>query len=137
MKKLLSLAALVSAGVLLSAGTASSALVEPITVVGNPSCEGGIVVEPVSSGTFGGVTISVYTTATGQEFDFSAAGLVQAVIVKGGPNANFYDYSALGGVSSDTGLHSPLNTKNGRWYGLSHLCVFFEKKTPPPPPPKK
>ena len=45
------------------------------------------------------------------------------MIVKGGPDANLYDYGS-GGVSSDTGLHAPVN-KGRRYFALSQIvfCV--------------
>jgi hypothetical protein len=36
-------------------------------------------------------------------------------------------------VTSATGLHAPLNPSNGKWYGLSHLCINSSKKSGPPP----
>jgi hypothetical protein len=131
------LAALAGVLALVLAPAAMGSQVEPTLISGNPSCAGGVKIEPVRSGTYldGALTITTTNTSSGQEFSFATNGIVvTSVIVKGGPNANFYDYTALGGVSSDTGLHSPLNTSNGRWYGLSHLCFFTDDKKPPPPP---
>lgn len=100
---------------------------------GNPSCEGGLKIEPVNSGTYGPITIAV----SGSSFGFSANGvLVTSVIVKGGPNANLYTYAAPG-VASDTGLTAPTNASNGKPYGLSHLCFFFDDEKTPDPDPKK
>lgn len=52
------------------------------------------------------------------------------MIVKGGPQANIYNYKdyndATPGVAdtfSDTGLHAPVNTNNNKWYGISHIDV--------------
>jgi uncharacterized repeat protein (TIGR01451 family) len=49
------------------------------------------------------------------------------VVVKGGPDANLYDYLAdhAPGADRDTFLHSPVNPNNGKHYGLSHIsfCV--------------
>ena len=113
--------------------SASAASVTPTVLAGNPSCEGGLKIEPVSSGTYGPITIAV----SGSSFSFSANGvLVTSVIVKGGPNANLYTYPAPG-VSSDTGLTAPINAKTDRPYGLSHLCFFFDDKKTPDPDPKK
>jgi hypothetical protein len=47
-----------------SAGTASAASVAPVSGVGNPSCAGGLKIEPVQSGPYGPVTIAV----SGQSF---------------------------------------------------------------------
>ena len=128
------LAALVMA---FSVVTANAASVAPTFVAGNPACADGTKIEPVADGTYaisfsgfaGTITIDVRQTAQGPVFDFdtdSADHLVTSVTVKGGPNANLYTYP--NGVSSDDGLHSPLNPNNGKWYGLSHLCFDVEKK---------
>jgi hypothetical protein len=138
MKRIVYLGACAAALAVAVAGTAGAALVEPTLVLGNPSCRDAVTVNNPSSGTFGGVTISVTNTAKGPELSFttnSASLLVTSVVVKGGPNANLYDYGAPG-VQADSGLHSPLNTNNGKWFGLSHVCFFTDKKKTPPPPKK-
>ncbi len=134
-KRMARLVALVAATALAVVGVATAAHVEPLFVAGNPSCGDGLLIQPVASGTYGDITITVNDTAQGQTFDFTSTSLVQSIVVKGGPNANVYTYVAPG-VSSDTGLHSPLNAKNGKYYGLSHLCVTDDKKSPPPTDPK-
>lgn len=123
MKRGLILAAL--GALLVLAPSASAASVAPTFIAGNPSCVGGTKIEPVVDGTFGPITIDV----TDKSLSFTSTVTVFQVIVKGGPAANLYDYSALGGVTSDTNLVAP----NGK--GLSHLC-FFTDETKPPPPPK-
>jgi hypothetical protein len=131
MKKGLVVAA-VLAGLLVLAPTANAALVTPTTIAGNPSCAGGTKIEPVADGTFavpgGSITIDV----TDKSFSFTSTVTVFQVIVKGGPNANLYDYSGLGGVTSDTGLTAPVH--RGSPAGLSHLCFFADSEKPPPPP---
>ena len=129
------IAALVGALVLVMAPVGMAAQVQPTLIAGNPSCEGGVKIEPVEDGTFavpgGTITIDV----TNSSFDFTANGVtVFQVIVKGGPNANLYDYSGLGGVTADTGLTAPVNPNNNRPAGLSHLCFFTDEEKPPPPP---
>jgi hypothetical protein len=136
MSKSLVIAALVGALALVMAPASMAAQVEPTVIGGNPSCEGGTKVEPVADGTFavpgGTITIDV----TDKEFAFDADGVtVFQVIVKGGPNANLYNYAPLGGVDADSGLMSPVN--NGKQPGLSHLCFFTDEKKPPPDDPKK
>lgn len=114
--------------------SASATHVEPTLLTGNPTCEGGLKIEPVVSGTYPAppASPSVTIVVSGSSFSFTANGtLVTSVIVKGGPDANLYDYGT--GVSSDTGLTAPNNPKSNRPYGLSHLCFFFGEKTPPPP----
>src|ERR687897_3928183 len=134
---------LVAITAMVMAGVAKASHVVPVLVSGNASCDGALKLEPVKSGTFGAsfngeagsITITVRQTSAGQVFDFStdrASHVVKVAIVKGGSNANVYDYSALGGAASDAGLHAPLNPSNGGWYGLSHLC--FATGTAPPPP---
>jgi hypothetical protein len=132
MRKSLVVAALVGALVLVMAPASMAASVMPVVVQGNPSCEGGLKIEPVVSGTFDGITITV----TGDSFSFTTSGaLVTTVIVKGGPNANVYNYPAPG-VTGDTGLTAPINPNNNRPFGLSHLCFLTDGKKPPPPPKK-
>ena len=63
--------------------------------------------------------------------DFVAAG----VIVKGGPNANFYDYRPDGNAA-DTALHAPVNPNNGKFYGLSHITFCLLEDVPPAPTPE-
>jgi hypothetical protein len=134
MRRLFRLTVLVGVFALWTIGVASATHVAPTLISGNPTCEEGQKIEPVASGTFGSITITVNNTPQGQTFDFTVSGgVVTGVLVKGGPNAHFYDYAALGGVSSDTGLHSP-NRTSTRFYGLSHLCFFEDDKKPPPPP---
>ena len=112
-----------------SAGTALADHLAVEVVSGNPSCDGGIKIEPVVDGTYGPVTIDV----TGSSFSFSTDGSpVTNVIVKGGPNANLYSYPAPG-VTSDSGLTAPINPNNGKPYGLSHLCFFVDDKKSPDP----
>ena len=109
-------------------------------------CDGGQKLDGVNgditSGTYafsfegfaGSLTITVVQTAQGPTFTFVSdhpTHLVTSIYVKGGPDgANFYDYSAqpFGGLAHDDGLHSGLNSNNGKWYGLSHICVFTDKK---------
>ena len=109
--------------------------VQPTTVSGNPTCAQLVNVEgvrelriqPVVDGTFTDgtltVTIDVRDTANGPVFDFTSNIGVLAVFVKGGPAGNLYKYDPP--VTSDTGLHAPLNPSNNLWYGLSHLSFCY------------
>lgn len=108
--------------------SASAAHVAPDLISGNPDCGTGLKIEPVASGTYDGVTITVH----GSFFDFTTDGsLVSDVIVKGGPDANWYHYDPA--VTADTNLSAPINPKNGKPYGLSHLCFSVgDKKIPDP-----
>ncbi|MGQ7960133.1 hypothetical protein ACUTAF_20865 [Pseudomonas sp. SP16.1] len=75
------------------------------------------------------ITIDVRTTGAGPVFDWEASGgVVNAVVAKGGPNANLYVYNP--GATSDTGLHSPVNPSNGKYYGLSHISFCFTPGEP-------
>ena len=107
-------------------------------IAGNPRCAEGHKIDPVSDGTFamdfggfsGSITIDVTDTPSGPTFSFATDNqfhVITSVVVKGGPNALLYTYSP--GVSGDSGLHSPLNPNNGKWYGLSHLCFETVKKS--------
>lgn len=108
---------------LTSAGAAS---VTPTLVSGNPHCTD-LKIDPVVGGTYDGVTITVH----GRYVDFTSTDTVLTVVVKGGPNANLYDYTTVGGVTSDTDLSAPINPNTNKPYGLSHLCFTFGD-TPPP-----
>jgi hypothetical protein len=110
------------------AGTPLMASVEPVFVAGNPSCvdlgyEAGFKIEPVNSGTYTitGTGHTVTITVNGSYFDWTSTIGMDAVIVKGGPNANVYIYNPPAPSLGDTGLHSPINSSNGNPYGLSHL----------------
>jgi hypothetical protein len=120
--------------------------VQPAFVAGNPDCEDiglgyGFKVDGGPNGTFsftssdgtltGGaledpnssVTIS---NSDGSYFDWASTLGLDAVIVKGGPNANVYYYDPE--ATSDTNLHSPINPSNNTPFGLSHIefCYDYE-----------
>lgn len=82
-------------------------------------------------GLTGSLVVDVRNTGDGQVFDFTVTGdfVVAGVVVKGGPNANFYDYTP-DGTDADTGLHAPVGP-NGRWSGLSHIefCIAEAPQT--------
>jgi hypothetical protein len=141
--------ALVTAGIALSAhGDGQPGPGVTISdVTGNPSCEGATKIEgdgDVVSGVYtvffedangnpfpDDVRIEVTKTSKGPVFSFEVLNfpdfhLVTSVIVKGGKNALMYEYAGSG-VAHDDGLHSPLNSKNGKWFGLSHLCFAGDK----------
>jgi hypothetical protein len=108
--------------------------VAPIFVEGNPTCESlgyplGIKVDPPASGVFsvgnGEVTVELYGE-DGDDFlylDWTSTYPIMAVIVKGGPNANLYDYDPVS--FGDVGLHSPLK-ENGDPYAISHFNFCFD-----------
>jgi hypothetical protein len=117
--------------------------VSPSFVSGNPSCEGGAKIDPATSGVYavnfegfaGTITITVVNTNSGPTFTFETdnpSHVVTSVYVKGGPNANLYDYfGGLGvGLAHDDGLRAPSGAGPGgsKSFGLSHLCFFTDKK---------
>jgi hypothetical protein len=127
---------LVSTILMFAPSVASSATsgsgVEPTFVSGNPSCADlgystEFKVEPVSSGTFSDGTITVgitvVNTAAGPTFDWTATRNVEAVIAKGGPNANLYVYDPP--ATADTGLHAPVGP-SGDYFGLSHISFCYD-----------
>ena len=91
--------------------------------------------DPVTGTDF---VITVRQTDDGNVFDFEiVGGSTAAVHVKGGPDFNLYDYFAhedddgddpAAGtlVSADTGLHSPENPNNDKFYGLSHITFCYD-----------
>ncbi len=145
-------------GTLAAALTAGAAYADGTVVTGNQNCVDLIPgseelrVQSPADGTFSNpdgfsVTLDVRTlTADDPQhpgdqtdspvFDFTATGgTVVGVAVKGGPDANFYDYRP-DGVSSGTGLHAPVNPRNQKFFGLSHIsfCYMLPTTTPTPSP---
>lgn len=124
--------------VLLGVGSVDAAHVNPILVDGNPSCA--VVapgttefkVEPPSGGVHSDGTITVTltfsSTPDGQTFDFQSNLPLNAVIVKGGSNANVYVYSPP--ETLDTGLHAPLNPSGG-YANVSHISFCYDPKADP------
>jgi hypothetical protein len=127
--------------------------VQPVGVPGNPSCADFLApgsfldefkLEPVASGTYplefngltGSVSVFKYDSAQGEAFDFLFTGdfISSAIVVKGGSNANFYDYRPFNGAGLDTFLHSPVNPSNNKFFGLSHIsfCIIEAPTTPTP-----
>lgn len=119
--------------------------VVPDYYAGNPECgdigySDGYKFDPPVVGTSPDGTVSItsiYWVDQNEYFDWSAVGVqVQAVIVKGGPNADAYVYYPQV-VMSDIGLHAPVNPSNGDFYGLSHIdfCYNPPVNTPEFPTP--
>jgi LPXTG-motif cell wall-anchored protein len=88
-------------------------------------------VEPVEDGTFSDgtltVTIDVRDTDDGPVFDWTSNIGVDAVLVKGGPGGLLYVYDPPAESTGDTGLHAPVNPKNGKFFGLSHVSFCYDK----------
>ncbi|MET1012263.1 MAG: CARDB domain-containing protein [Actinomycetota bacterium] len=125
--------------------------VQPILKAGNPDCLDVMISaeflferkqEPprdatisLTNGALSG-TLVVAVNEGAQTFRFTLTGdfVAAGVIVKGGSNANFYDYRPDGNAA-DTGLHAPVNPSNGKFYGLSHISFCLMEDVPPPPTP--
>ena len=119
-------------GLALAIPTASAQVVVP----GNPTCEDlgydfGFKPqpEPPPSGTYPyphDPNHDVTITTDGTHFDWQSTLPVDAVIVKGGNNANVYEYNP--GAFGDSHLHSPVNSKNGKTYEISHIDFCWDQK---------
>jgi uncharacterized repeat protein (TIGR01451 family) len=125
--------------------------VQPILKTGNPSCldvmtSAEFLFEhkqdpprdatiTLTNGALSG-TLVVGVNEGAQTFRFTLTGdfVAAGVIVKGGSNANFYDYRPDGN-EADTFLHAPVNPSNGKFYGLSHISFCLMEDVPPPPTP--
>lgn len=118
---------------LVTASPAFAAHVAPVFVPGNPDCadlgfDFGFKPqpEPPPSGTYpfpDGIH-ELTLTSDGIFFDWSSTLGLDAVIVKGGPNANVYFYDPE--ATSDTGLHSPINPNNNAPFAISHIEVCYD-----------
>ena len=62
---------------------------------------------------------TVTVTSDGTYVDWSSTLGIDAVIVKGGPNANKYTYVPKSYGAN--GLHAPYNFNSGHYYGMSHV----------------
>lgn len=134
-KKLSVLVALTAIGALLvlAIPAATAQTIEP----GNPTCEGlgydfGFKPqpEPPPTGvyTFPDGINTVTITSDGTYFGWVSTLGIDAVIVKGGNNANVYTYDPPAEAFSDTGLSSPINPNNNTPYAISHIefCYDYE-----------
>ena len=129
------LVAVCAIGALLFTASAANADpdVTPEVVAGNPNCESlGLDTvtkfdSPVTSGTKAGVTL----TRNGDLFDWESTVAIDAVIAKGGPNANVYSYPF--DKFGDDGLHAPMN--GAQPYGLSHVEFCTDGEDEPEPNP--
>jgi hypothetical protein len=111
-----------------------SASVTPVLYYDNPTCQDlglgylfELKIDPPVSGTYnlpdnsGSVTVNI----TGQgTFDWSSTFGIDAVIAKGGQDANVYFYNPES--TGDTNLVTPTNPKNNKPYGLSHITFCFD-----------
>ena len=128
----------VAVALLLAAAGVSAtraSLVTPVLLPDNPNCTGlgyanGFKIEPVESGTFPfpDGTHSVQIVSNGTYFDWTATLGIDAVLVKGGPDANGYLYEAVLGYepTADTGLHAPDHLGAVRCPALSHVEFCYD-----------
>src|SRR5215510_14106715 len=106
------------AAALAFSSAASATSVTPIFVAGNPSCTSlgypfGFKIDPPNAGTYSIDGIHTVTVTTdGINFDWTSDLGMDAVISKGGPNANIYIYDPPAESFGDTDLHSPVNPNN-------------------------
>jgi uncharacterized repeat protein (TIGR01451 family) len=111
---------------------AGAAHVQPVFFDDNPGCDdlgdpdlaSLTKFDPPNSGTKDGVTITVNNPL----FDWTSLVGIDAVIVKGGDNANVYFYDE---ETSDTGLHAPINPNNDKPFGLSHIEFCIDEDEAP------
>jgi hypothetical protein len=158
MKKFLFLVSILGVALALSSVPASATLLPPELMEGNPSCfdipaipitcdnslkigDPESAYPSVSDGTYldnidddsGNGPLIVVLDVDGLYFDWESNIPVCAVIVKGGPNANVYQYwTYQTPVLEDSGLHAPDN--GGTPYGLSHVDFCYGDTTPVPEP---
>jgi hypothetical protein len=136
---------LAAGALLVVPGASQAASVTPALVDGNPSCADlgyphEIKFDPPTAGSrsAAGVTVDMSLSADqyGTLVAWTSSAPIDAVIVKGGPNALGYVYA--GESSGDSGLHAPFNGPD-KYYGLSHVNFCWDDQTPPPgddtPPP--
>ena len=148
-----------STEVLAQAGDPSGSGIEPTVFPGNPNCQDaygsgtfGVKIEDNYNRTFTfdcsandvectgpntqpsnlDASISV-STSDNVYFNWSLeSGCVNiiGVIVKGGPNANVYNYYPVNNLTSDTDLHAPINN-SGNPAEISHIEFCYEDAEPP------
>jgi hypothetical protein len=121
------------------ATTVLAASVTPTVVEGNPNCadlgyENGFKPqpEPPPTGTYtfpDGVN-TVTITSDGTYFDWTSTLGIDAVIVKGGPNANVYAYDPPAESFGDTALNSPTNPSGGPAQ-ISHIDFCYDEEPEP------
>ena len=90
--------------------------------------------EPPPSGdyTFPDGINTVTISSDGVYFDWSSTLGIAAVIVKGGPNSNIFEYNP--DSFADTLLHAPINPNSGKLYDLSHIEFAYNTPVPIPAP---
>lgn len=113
----------------LAALPVNAASVTPVYLPGNPICADlgyayEMKIDPPKAGAYNlGYGTFSWTTTDGVYLNWTSTIGVDAVLVKGGPNANLYAYKPES--FGDTVLHSPLGP-NGRPSAISHITVCFD-----------
>ncbi|MCI0633848.1 MAG: hypothetical protein L0206_08040 [Actinobacteria bacterium] len=101
---------------------AAAAAPSPVPVPGNPQCSDfGLL---LASGT---VTITGDEEQGTQQVAWSSSTPIDAVIVKGGNQANVYFYDE---ATSDSGLTAPINPNTLKPFGVSHVDLCFDEDPP-------
>ncbi len=125
-------------GAVVANATHTAQGVDHTTLTGNVTCSTGtlqVKVDPPVNGIVAGGAIEIYDL-TGSSFswritpDFLDTYDAGWVLVKGGPNTEAYDYTTSNAYDDDQGLTAPVNPKNGKTYGLSHISFCFDPKAP-------
>jgi hypothetical protein len=135
------------AGFAALSGIASAAPTSVQDVLDNPSCadlapagttwtEAKIDKDPsAGSQAVGAITVTITKAADGTlGWDTTADGTdIDAVIMKGGPDARVYFYDGTADTS-DSGLHAPDNANGGgaKYYGISHVSFCYGPPAPAP-----
>jgi uncharacterized repeat protein (TIGR01451 family) len=140
---ILSVIAVFSFGLYNASSTGTGGTLTSTVEPGNPTCTSlgytygyKLSPEPPPTGlyTFPNSTETVdIVNHNGIKLDWSASIDIDAVIMKGGPNANVYRY--LPAVRLDTDLTPPFNVKSGKNYEISHVQFCFGTTHTPPTPP--
>jgi hypothetical protein len=131
--------------------------IDPEFITGNPTCSGpgspagislgyanGFKPQAEGGGDFktGQLTVNfpgdpdneLELDSDGTLLDWTSTLGIDAVIVKGGPNADAFVYQTPAGVGTeafaDTDLHAPVNPANNRYFDISHVefCYDYEVK---------
>ena len=118
-------------------GSCSGPKVVPVTVSGNPKCEGEYskkIDSPPKNGSFiindtGTVLFYNHNGKYLSWYVSPAAINITQVVVKGGPNANIYRYTEEP-VYADCGLHSPDHPREGQIPDISHISFTWGNAPP-------
>jgi hypothetical protein len=113
----------------------------PIVVADNPTCAS---LNPAwtetkqdhgKGGPFDANGLTGTVTVDGTSLDWTASAGVDAVIVKGGDNANVYVYTPE--AQSGSGLTPPINANTGTPFGISHVSFCHDVDPEPEPKPEE